>query len=289
MEFGSVAEIGPGHQTYAVGFPIYDAAVASISRGILSREEQHTGMGDTILTDAAINPGNSGGPLLNECGRIVGMTVSTLEEAVGLNYAIAETTLTQRITELGGTTTSSTVTPPASTLPPPVVTPPASTLPPPTGTAGFPEPRQDDLRAEWSCAFWKGEMLPAELFEASEGAGAGLVVPGDDSHFVTLMFLLDPSAPRWGAVLDGAPVSVAFSRDSTSESVYLTGTLSGGDTFLDGTWMRIVDITRDAFFAANPHSLPPGTPQWRATFGGVTHHLEFPVRAPLEGLFDLDC
>ncbi len=107
LEFGSLADIGPGHQAYAVGFPLYDAPQASISRGIVSRIERHAGLEDVILTDAAVNPGNSGGPLLNECGQVIGMNVSRLTEddAVGLNYAIAEPTLRRRLAQLGGTTT----------------------------------------------------------------------------------------------------------------------------------------------------------------------------------------
>ena len=103
LEFGSLAEIGPGHQLYAAGFPLYDAPQASISRGILSRLEHHTGLDNVILTDAAANPGNSGGPLLNECGQIVGMIVAGYKDTEGLNYAVAETTLRQRVRDFGGT------------------------------------------------------------------------------------------------------------------------------------------------------------------------------------------
>ncbi|MXW94739.1 MAG: trypsin-like peptidase domain-containing protein [Acidimicrobiaceae bacterium] len=49
LEFGSLADIGPGHQAYAVGFPLYDAPQASISRGIVSRIERHAGLEDVIL------------------------------------------------------------------------------------------------------------------------------------------------------------------------------------------------------------------------------------------------
>jgi len=84
----------------------------------VSRIEWHAGLEDVILTDAAVNPGNSGGPLLNECGQVIGMNVSRLTEddAVGLNYAIAEPTLRRRVAQLGGTTTDN---PTAPTTPEP--------------------------------------------------------------------------------------------------------------------------------------------------------------------------
>ena len=119
LEFGDLSEIGPGHQAYAVGFPLYDAAVASISRGIISRIEFYAGLDDVILTDAAINPGNSGGPLLNECGDVIGMNISSRDDAVGLNYAVAEPTLRRRVGELGG---SHSPTPVTTQRPPPVTT-----------------------------------------------------------------------------------------------------------------------------------------------------------------------
>ena len=128
LEFGSLADIGPGHQAYAVGFPLYDAPQASISRGIVSRIERHAGLEDVILTDAAVNPGNSGGPLLNECGRVIGMNVSRLTEddAVGLNYAIAEPTLRRRVAQLSGTTTDNPTAPTTQRAAPTTTTTPDS-------------------------------------------------------------------------------------------------------------------------------------------------------------------
>ena len=150
IPFGRAAEIGPGHQTYAVGFPLYDAPTAAISRGILSRVESYTDWGDVILTDTAVSPGNSGGPLLNECGQTVGMIIAGSDEdnAEGINWAIAETTLQQRVREFGGTvpdqtptaanapsvstTTTATAQPPTTTTP--VTTRPVATTRPPTTT-----------------------------------------------------------------------------------------------------------------------------------------------------------
>ena len=126
LGFGSLAEIGPGHQAYAAGFPLYDAPVASISRGIISRLETYSDAGLVIVTDAAINPGNSGGPLLNECGEVIGMTIAARNEAVGLNYAAAETTLRRHASQTA-TTPASTVRPsPATTRAPATIQPPVA-------------------------------------------------------------------------------------------------------------------------------------------------------------------
>ena len=41
-----------------------------------------------IQTDAPINPGNSGGPLLDRCGKVVGINTATIPDAQGIGFAI---------------------------------------------------------------------------------------------------------------------------------------------------------------------------------------------------------
>ncbi len=41
-----------------------------------------------IQTDAAINPGNSGGPLMDRCGRVIGINTLISEEAQNIGFAI---------------------------------------------------------------------------------------------------------------------------------------------------------------------------------------------------------
>jgi serine protease Do len=41
-----------------------------------------------IQTDASINPGNSGGPLINRCGKVIGINTSILAEAQNIGFAI---------------------------------------------------------------------------------------------------------------------------------------------------------------------------------------------------------
>ncbi len=41
-----------------------------------------------IQTDASINPGNSGGPMIDPCGRVVGITTAILPEAQNIGFAV---------------------------------------------------------------------------------------------------------------------------------------------------------------------------------------------------------
>ena len=41
-----------------------------------------------MMTDAAANHGNSGGPLVSEQGQVIGVLVSGIENAEGMNFAI---------------------------------------------------------------------------------------------------------------------------------------------------------------------------------------------------------
>ena len=80
-----------GDVAYVVGFPLYDELTASVSRGVVSRLEQDRFLGTVVVTDAATNPGNSGGPLVDACGRVVGMVVRKFVNVTveGLGYAVA--------------------------------------------------------------------------------------------------------------------------------------------------------------------------------------------------------
>ena len=99
LEFGNLSGIGQGHQVFSVGFPVYVASEPSVTRGVLSRIESHSSLGTVVVTDAAVSPGNSGGPLLNECGKVIGLFVQKIvgEAIEGISYAVAESTLKERL------------------------------------------------------------------------------------------------------------------------------------------------------------------------------------------------
>ena len=102
LRFGRLQDAKAGESLFAVGFPLFEASDPSVVRGVLSRTESDPDLGTLVLTDASVNPGNSGGPLVDECGDVLGMVVFKLEAyggyiVDGINYAIAETTLQERM------------------------------------------------------------------------------------------------------------------------------------------------------------------------------------------------
>ena len=230
LGFGSLSEIGPGHQAYAVGFPLYDAPQASVSRGIVSRIERHAGLEDVILTDAAVNPGNSGGPLLNECGQVIGMNVSRLTEddAVGLNYAVAEPTLRTRVAELGGTITDD---PPTTQRTTPTTT--AAAAPPTTTLRASPQPavptappRRSQL-GEWNTFIGpdgtRSHMAWFFLDHLSRGGIAAQEVCGQGRYF---MFLTDSSAYQAEGI---AAVAMWTEGQARSQEMFGTGVSGTGN------------------------------------------------------------
>ena len=232
LELGALAEVGPGHQAYAVGFPLYDAPQASVSRGIVSRIERHAGLEEVILTDAAVNPGNSGGPLLNECGQVIGMNVSrlTADDAVGLNYAIAEPTLRKRVAELGGTITDD---PPAPTTQRATPTTTAAAAPPTTTSHASPQPavptappRRSQL-GEWNTytASDGTRSHNAWIFldHLSRGGIVAQEVCGQGRYF---LFLTDSSVYQVEGI---AAVAIWTEGQTRSQEIFGTGVSGTGN------------------------------------------------------------
>ena len=109
--------LAPGAAIAVVGYPRGLGTSASISIGIVSRLFTQQGI-SYLQTDSAANPGNSGGPVVDACGRVAGILSSGYEDAEGLNFAIAEPTLSRLLQALR-----------AGESPPPVEQPPDSTDP----------------------------------------------------------------------------------------------------------------------------------------------------------------
>jgi len=94
---GSSADLKPGDEVVAVGFPF--GIGPSVSAGVVSglNREFRSPQGQRVLTqliqfDAAANPGNSGGPLVNMDGDVVGIVTAiyTPNEArtfIGIGFA----------------------------------------------------------------------------------------------------------------------------------------------------------------------------------------------------------
>ena len=102
LRLGDVTTVTAGSDVYVVGYPLYAARSAAVSRGVLSRIERwtvedndHWTNTNMVVTDAAANPGNSGGPLVDSCGRVIGVITSKQVDVSveGLAYAVSDVTV----------------------------------------------------------------------------------------------------------------------------------------------------------------------------------------------------
>ena len=94
----STADLAPGDEVVAVGFPF--GIGPSASSGVISglKREYRSSDGKRVLTnliqfDAAANPGNSGGPLVTMDGEVVGIVTAILNPTeqrvfVGIGFAV---------------------------------------------------------------------------------------------------------------------------------------------------------------------------------------------------------
>jgi serine protease Do len=75
---------------YALGTPLDRNLSNTLTRGIVNavRRFENESALPLIQADVAIQPGNSGGPLLDASGNVVGVAVSKLRDAQGINFFI---------------------------------------------------------------------------------------------------------------------------------------------------------------------------------------------------------
>ncbi len=92
VPLGDSGKIKVGDEAIAIGNPL--GLDQTMTRGIVSGINRVLpdvlGSLDEpmIQTDAAINPGNSGGPLVDRCGRVIGINTLISEEAQNIGFAI---------------------------------------------------------------------------------------------------------------------------------------------------------------------------------------------------------
>ena len=106
LEVVSSSTLRVGDLVIAVGNPY--GLVGSMTTGVVSAlgrtiTEEYTGgfgIANIIQTSAPINPGNSGGPLLNYCGKVIGITTAIVADSQGLGFAIPSNTLIREVFSL---------------------------------------------------------------------------------------------------------------------------------------------------------------------------------------------
>lgn len=95
VEFGDSDAVQVADEVAVIGNPL--GLEQTLTRGVISAlnrvlPEKPLSLSRTMIqTDAAINPGNSGGPLLDRCGRVIGMTTEIIAGANGIGFAIPST------------------------------------------------------------------------------------------------------------------------------------------------------------------------------------------------------
>jgi S1-C subfamily serine protease len=79
-----------GESVYAIGTPLDDKLLNTMTRGIISAQRTEDGL-SFIQSDVEITHGNSGGPLLDAKGAVVALSVSGLQphgDQIGINFFI---------------------------------------------------------------------------------------------------------------------------------------------------------------------------------------------------------
>jgi len=106
IEFAPSDELVMGQPVYVVGYPL--GIGKSIASGIISGLGRiiplntSSWLSPYIQTDAAVSGGNSGGPLVDGCGRMIGMVTlrSQSPQAENMGYAVPVETLRSLLPEL---------------------------------------------------------------------------------------------------------------------------------------------------------------------------------------------
>ncbi|OWK38029.1 S1C family serine protease [Fimbriiglobus ruber] len=97
LPLGSADDITELAEVVAVGFPFgrllatdvaKDYPTVSVNAGSVTTLRLREGELDHFQLDVALNPGNSGGPVLDTRGRVIGIVVSGIRGAAGINLAI---------------------------------------------------------------------------------------------------------------------------------------------------------------------------------------------------------
>jgi len=86
IELADISNLRSRDQVYVLGFPF--GMPYTETTGIVSAPKQLMEGRYYIQTDAAVNPGNSGGPVVDESGKVVGITTSKFTQADNMGFAV---------------------------------------------------------------------------------------------------------------------------------------------------------------------------------------------------------
>ena len=89
VQLGDSGGVKVGDEVVAIGNPL--GLDQTMTKGIVSGLNRTLpGISDEpmVQTDAPINPGNSGGPLVDRCGRVIGINTLISEDAQSIGFAI---------------------------------------------------------------------------------------------------------------------------------------------------------------------------------------------------------
>jgi len=92
---------GVGEGVAVIGYPgvAGSAFVRTFEPGTITAAQRHLGTADFIQTNANINPGNSGGPLVDSCGRVVGVVTARHASTERLGLVIPAQAVEQILVE----------------------------------------------------------------------------------------------------------------------------------------------------------------------------------------------
>lgn len=86
LTFESFDNVRIGERVFVIGNSLGHGTC--ITSGIVSDKTRNVGGKMLLMTDCAVNGGNSGGPIFNDKGRVIGVIVSGITGAEGMNFAI---------------------------------------------------------------------------------------------------------------------------------------------------------------------------------------------------------
>jgi S1-C subfamily serine protease len=90
-----------GEGVAVVGYPgvAGSAFVRTFEPGTITAAQRHLGSNDFIQTNANVNPGNSGGPLVDSCGRVVGVVAARHQSTERLGLVIPAQAVNELLAE----------------------------------------------------------------------------------------------------------------------------------------------------------------------------------------------